>query len=58
MALEGGYETVVGERGYRFPGGERQRLAIARIMLADPPILILDEATSARTPLRPHGIDQ
>jgi len=44
--LESGLDTVVGERGYRFSGGEKQRLAIARVLLKAPPIVILDEATA------------
>ncbi len=46
MGLPDGYDTVVGERGYRLSGGEKQRIAIARVILKDPRILVLDEATS------------
>ncbi|MEU1626543.1 ABC transporter ATP-binding protein [Streptomyces sp. NPDC020096] len=54
--LQDGYDTVVGERGYRFSGGEKQRLAIARTILRDPPVLILDEATSALDTRTEHAV--
>jgi ATP-binding cassette, subfamily B, bacterial len=57
-ALPRGYDTVVGERGHRFSGGEKQRLAIARTILRDPPVLILDEATSALDTRTEHAVQE
>ncbi|MFI9024368.1 ABC transporter ATP-binding protein [Streptomyces sp. NPDC053560] len=57
-ALPEGYDTVVGERGYRFSGGEKQRLAIARTILRDPPVLVLDEATSALDTRTEHAVQR
>lgn len=55
-ALPDGYDTIVGECGYRFSGGEKQRLALARTILRNPPILILDEATSALDAQTEHAL--
>ncbi|SFR70110.1 ATP-binding cassette, subfamily B [Agromyces sp. CF514] len=53
-----GYATVVGERGYRLSGGEKQRIAIARVLLKDPPVLVLDEATSALDTISERVVQQ
>ena len=57
-ALPEGYDTVVGERGFRFSGGERQRIAIARTVLRNPPVLVLDEATSALDVQTERAVEQ
>jgi ATP-binding cassette subfamily B protein len=58
MSLPEGYDTFVGERGYRMSGGEKQRLAIARMLLKDPAIVILDEATSHLDSESEHAIQR
>jgi ATP-binding cassette subfamily B protein len=58
LQMDHGYDTVVGERGYKLSGGEKQRFAIARVLLKNPKILILDEATSALDTLSEHFIQE
>ena len=58
VELPDGYDTIVGERGFRFSGGEKQRIAIARTILRNPPVLVLDEATSALDVQTERAVEQ
>ena len=58
VSFPDGYDTVVGERGYRLSGGEKQRIAIARVLLKDPEVLVLDEATSALDTISERAVQQ
>ena len=56
MEMPEGYDSLIGERGFSLSGGQRQRIAIARAIVADPRVLILDDATSAVDPTKEHEI--
>ena len=56
LRLPEGYDTVLGERGYSLSGGQRQRIAIARAIISDPRVLVLDDATAAVDPSKEHEI--